>query len=524
MQTGSQATFNTMKPLQLSIILLLLPAIFHAQKLTGLWMGKMSNDSNTVRKDDEYEIVLTEYRNKVYGYTRSTFFVDDNLYYIVKKVEGTITGNICEVKDAGVIMHNFPQKPERKVKVSYTFRRNPTDSTWNLDGEWKTNTTKNYYSISGKSDLSQEKDLSKSKIFPHLEELNETKDIAFYNDWKKEKESAVAVRNNPFKQEFLQSRIKAEQERTSLAKTTERREPAVNTSNKTAQPLVEIKPEEKQSGIALERQASEEKTSGPKSPVLINTNNRTSADLAEIKVEEKKTTIASEKHTGDNSKLNNAKEPVLVNTTNRTSAEVVEIKPEEKKTAIVQEKQATDQYRVNPQTGYLEEVKKPAIVKTTVPNALTTAQAVVQNNPIQDVKQDQATSVAKTNAPVLNSDAAKQVAERDFDKPQEVNFKSDSLVIALFDNGEVDGDTVSVLLNGELIVAKQCLKTTAFKKTIYIPHGEYQANIVLYAENLGIYPPNTGLLVIYDGEDRYNVRFSADLNKNAAIVLKRKTQ
>ena len=52
-------------------------------------------------------------------------------------------------------------------------------------------------------------------------------------------------------------------------------------------------------------------------------------------------------------------------------------------------------------------------------------------------------------------------------------------MLALYDNGEVDGDTVSVLLNGEVIVAKQCLKTAAFKKTIYIPSGDFQANIVL---------------------------------------------
>jgi hypothetical protein len=524
MQTGSRATFNTMKPLQLSILLLLSPLIFHAQKLTGLWMGKMLNDSNTVRKDDEYEIVLTEYRNKVYGYTRSTFFVEDKLFYIVKKVEGTIEGNVCEVKDAGVIMHNFPQRPERKVKVSYTFRRSPTDSTWNLDGEWKTNTTKNYYSISGKSDLSQERDLSKAKIFPHLEELNETKDIAFYNDWKKEKESSSIAKNNPFKQEFLQSRIKAEQERTALAKAIEKREAAVNTSNKTAQPIIEVKPEEKQTGVALEKQAIEEKTTGPKNPVLVNTSGRTSAEMAEIKVEEKKSLVSSEKQVDDN-KNNNTKDAVVVNTNNRTSAEMAEVKPSEKKTAIVQEKQAVDQYQVNQQTGYIEEVKKPAIVKTTVSNPVATRPIPTQTNPTQEIKQDQSISIsAKTNIPVLNSDAAKQVADREFDKPQEINFKSDSLVIALFDNGEVDGDTVSVLLNGELIVAKQCLKTTAFKKTIYIPHGEYQANIVLYAENLGFYPPNTGLLVIYDGDERYNVRFSADLRKNAAIILKRKGQ
>ena len=67
-----------------------------------------------------------------------------------------------------------------------------------------------------------------------------------------------------------------------------------------------------------------------------------------------------------------------------------------------------------------------------------------------------------------------------------------------------------------------CLKTVAFKKTIYISPEEFQVNVVLYAENLGVYPPNTGLLVIFDGEERHNVRFSADFKKNSAIILKRK--
>lgn len=524
MQTGSRATFNTMKPLQLSILLFFIPAVFQAQ-LTGLWMGKMNNDSNTVRKDDEYEIVLTEYKNKVYGYTRNTFFVDDNLFYIVKKVEGIINGDICEVEDAGVIMHNFPQKPERKVKVKYTFRRNPTDSTWNLDGEWKTNTTKKYYSISGKSDLSQERDLSKAKIFPHLEELNETKEIAFYNIWKKEKESAVASNDNSFKQEFLKTHIKAEQEKTYITKATDKREPAVNTANKTAQPLIEIKPGEKQTGIALERQSLNEKTtSGPRT-VMINTSGKTSAAMTEQKVEEKKTAFASEKPEAANYKTISTKDPVVVNTNNKTSAELTAIKQEEKKTVITQEKQTAEPSYVNPVTGYIEENKKTVNVKSNPVMPAATSPAAVINTPATEFKKDETAYVAeKTNLPVLNSDAAKQVADREFYKPQEINFKSDSLVIALFDNGEVDGDTVSVLLNGEVIVAKQCLKTIAFKKTIYIPHGEYQANIVLYAENLGIYPPNTGLLVIYDGEERYNVRFSADLKKNAAIVLKRKLQ
>ncbi|HEX7846076.1 MAG TPA: hypothetical protein VF476_09785, partial [Chitinophagaceae bacterium] len=119
--------------------------------------------------------------------------------------------------------------------------------------------------------------------------------------------------------------------------------------------------------------------------------------------------------------------------------------------------------------------------------------------------------------------AASHINERKTDAQQTVEFRADSIVIAVYDNGEIDGDTVSVLLNGEVVVAKQGLKASASKKTIYLPSvGDQEFSLVLYAENLGKYPPNTGLLVIYDGEDRHYVRFSADLQKNAGVVLRRK--
>jgi hypothetical protein len=118
--------------------------------------------------------------------------------------------------------------------------------------------------------------------------------------------------------------------------------------------------------------------------------------------------------------------------------------------------------------------------------------------------------------------AAAFVMERKTVAPQIVSFKSDSLELALYDNGEIDGDTVSVLLNGEILMTKQGLKASAIKKTIYVQPGTEEVTLVLYAENLGKYPPNTGLLVVHDGEDTYQVRFSADLQQNAAVVFRRK--
>ena len=123
-----------------------------------MWTGILSNDSSTVRKDQSFEIALTEYRGKVYGYSRSEFIVNDTLYYIVKRVKGVIEGDVCEVKDDEIVSYNFRGKLDKGVKLINTFRLNKEDSSWQLDGKWKTNATKKYYPITGKSELKVEND------------------------------------------------------------------------------------------------------------------------------------------------------------------------------------------------------------------------------------------------------------------------------------------------------------------------------------------------------------------------------
>ena len=105
---------------------------------------------------------------------------------------------------------------------------------------------------------------------------------------------------------------------------------------------------------------------------------------------------------------------------------------------------------------------------------------------------------------------------------QDIYFKNDSHVLSLYDNGIVDGDTVSVFMNGENIISRQRLKEAATKKTIYISSNSDSVQLVLFAENLGRIPPNTGLLTVRDGDDVYQVRFSADLQTNASIILRRR--
>lgn len=117
---------------------------------------------------------------------------------------------------------------------------------------------------------------------------------------------------------------------------------------------------------------------------------------------------------------------------------------------------------------------------------------------------------------------AAEINKRVTKSDQSYYFESDSLVLTLYDNGDVDGDTVTVLMNGGIIFSKAGLSTKANTKTVYITSTMDSVNLVMYAESLGEIPPNTGLLIVNDGEKRYEIRFSADLKTNAAIVLRRR--
>jgi hypothetical protein len=97
---------------------------------------------------------------------------------------------------------------------------------------------------------------------------------------------------------------------------------------------------------------------------------------------------------------------------------------------------------------------------------------------------------------------------------------SDSLTLSFFDNGVIDGDSISVYANGQLIISSAKLTATAIRKTIAVSREPIE--ILLVAENLGTIPPNTGLVVIRDGEQRYQLNFTADLQTNAAIIIRRK--
>ena len=134
-----------------------------------------------------------------------------------------------------------------------------------------------------------------------------------------------------------------------------------------------------------------------------------------------------------------------------------------------------------------------------------------------------AATTGKSSVEIKPESSELKVEQRKTSIAETIIITSDSLTLSFYDNGVVDGDTISVFLNGENIVSKAKLTAVASKQVVRVASTEEKDLVLtLVAENLGSIPPNTGLLIIEDGDQKHQVRFSADMETNAAIILKRK--
>lgn len=128
----------------------------------------------------------------------------------------------------------------------------------------------------------------------------------------------------------------------------------------------------------------------------------------------------------------------------------------------------------------------------------------------------------KTSSPITETkpaDEKKSAAEYESRPTKDTKIlavKNDKIKIDIYDDGEIDNDIVSVYFNKNLIVANKSLTANAYSFNINLIQGKTN-ELILYADNLGSIPPNTALMIISDGVNRYEVRLSADLKNNASV-------
>ncbi len=105
---------------------------------------------------------------------------------------------------------------------------------------------------------------------------------------------------------------------------------------------------------------------------------------------------------------------------------------------------------------------------------------------------------------------------------KQITVDNDSLTVTLYDNGDIDGDSVTLIYNDKIITTHQLLSANPITFKIKVAPGSSRNELVMYAENLGSIPPNTALMVIYDGNKRYELNVSSTKNSNGVVSFKLK--
>ncbi len=167
---------------------------------------------------------------------------------------------------------------------------------------------------------------------------------------------------------------------------------------------------------------------------------------------------------------------------------------------------------------------KPVVppVKNPVVKTPTTNPPIVKINPPvtipkkDTIKKINTPPVVKTNpVEIIPKPAVLQARTNELLKTLTVT--NSEVTVKLYDNGEIDDDTISVYLDNKLMMSSKRLTASPLILKFTINDDNTDHELTMVAENLGRIPPNTSLMIVEAGEQRFDVRITSTEKKNAVV-------
>jgi len=189
----------------------------------------------------------------------------------------------------------------------------------------------------------------------------------------------------------------------------------------------------------------------------------------------------------------------------------------------------------SPKTVTKPVIKKPTVVtpknptiatqKKATPIASTTKPPVKKETVIQKQKNTQVQTLPPA---IVKEEPKKILIPKKFSLPSQtrareneltktLTVRNEEVIVKLYDNGEIDDDTISVYLDNNLVLSSKRLSTTPLTINLKMSEDNSEHVLVMVAENLGKIPPNTSLMIVNDGDKRYEVRITSTEQKNAMV-------
>lgn len=141
--------------------------------------------------------------------------------------------------------------------------------------------------------------------------------------------------------------------------------------------------------------------------------------------------------------------------------------------------------------------------------------AVVLPEKIPAEQSTAAGSVVAVQAPSLS------LEKREKDIIKTIAVVQDSVTVLLYDNGIIDGDSITLLLDEQVLLTHRLLTSNPLRLTIPVSRNKERHELTMYAENLGSIPPNTAYMVILDGAVKYEIYISSSKKSNGVVLFTR---
>ena len=166
-----------------------------------------------------------------------------------------------------------------------------------------------------------------------------------------------------------------------------------------------------------------------------------------------------------------------------------------------------DKNKIEKPVAIAPAIKKPVVSVPVAKNTIVEKQNI-EASPAPLIKKDQ---VIPEQVPDNN------LEKRNNSLIKTIELENQTFKVDLYDNGDIDGDSISLIYNGRILLSHKRLTDKPITLSLNADNDNSVNELVMYAENLGEIPPNTALMIVTDGNNRYEVRITSDLQKSGTI-------
>jgi len=164
--------------------------------------------------------------------------------------------------------------------------------------------------------------------------------------------------------------------------------------------------------------------------------------------------------------------------------------------------------------------KKPKNEIVKAPPAKPKITGIEKAAPIQNISPVNENTESKISNENTLVPALKGFETRRKDIVQTITISQPTFHLEFYDNGVIDGDSITVFYNGKIVLSHKRLSDKPISMDLTLDKNAKENIVTMYADNLGTIPPNTALMIVTDGGKRYEVRMESDYGKSGSVIFK----